>query len=549
MTASSLYSPAMKFVSAGRCFVAGIVVLLASFSSQATWYFTDQFNYTDGANLGSTSGGGGATWSVASGDVSQIKVSTVATQTSPGSYAAAGGLGVAVTPTGSRKQTGVPFNGATGIPVADGNVVYASFLLNVQTLPASGNIRVAYLHNGAASQAGIEVVVSSTGQVGIQKKGSGTTFVSGTPVANPGTHLVVMRYTFQAGNDEVAVWVDPAGSTYGVNPAPATGAFASTTGGGSDMSVPILQFFIDAPAVTGPVFWIDEVRVATTWAEAVPSNNQTYPPSISLDPQDASTYVGQSAFFSIVADGTAPLSYQWYFNTNTLVADATNSSLTLTNLQTTNSGAYFCIVTNSSGADTSAVAQLTVTVPVAPSLDAQPQDLIVLPGASASFTVSASGSPPLNYQWYFNTNTPVAGGNSATLTLNNVQATNAGTYSVTVNNLAGSTNSAFAMLTLDTNPVAPAFISQPASVVALAGGTAGFSASASGTAPIYYQWLKNSSPISGATNDGADVDERAKCRRDDLFAAGVEQRRHGDEQQCDPDHHRCQFAAEFGVTI
>jgi pectate lyase len=483
-----------------RWLVAGTFLLISVLSGRSTLYFTDQFSYTDGADLGATSGGGGATWSVASGDVTQIKVSAAATQTPPGGYAAAAGNGVAVTPTTSRKQTGVPFNGATGIPVADGNVVYASFLLNVQTLPGTGNMRVAYMHNVAASQGGIEVVVSSTGQVGIQKKGSGTTFVTGTPVANPGTHLVVMRYTFQTGNDEVAVWVDPSSSNYGVDPAPTTGAFAATTGGGSDMSNPILDFFIESPPVAGPVFWIDEVRIATTWSETTPANNQGYPPSVSFSSSDVSAYVGQTANFSVVAGGSAPLNYQWYFNTNTVLGGATNSTLTLTNVQTTNSGAYFCIVTNSYGADTSDVAQLTVTVPVAPNILAQPQNQTVFPGASASFSVSASGSTPLNYQWYFNTNTAIAGANSATLTVNNVQATNTGTYSVTVNNLAGSTNSAFAVLALNNTPVGPSFVSQPASVVAIAGGSASFSASASGTVPIFYQWLKNNSPVPGATN-------------------------------------------------
>ncbi|MEK7780298.1 MAG: hypothetical protein AAB370_02215, partial [Verrucomicrobiota bacterium] len=230
-----LRAPMERADATRRSFAARLVMVLLALLPVLLWqnthaalYFSDQFNYANGANLGAPAGGG-AVWTLASGDVSQIKVSTASTQTAPSGFAPAAGLGVAVIPTGTRKATGVPFNGATGIPVADGNVVYASFLLNVQTLPAA-NLRIAYLHNSAASSAGIEVVVSSTGQVGIQKKGSGTAFVSGTPVAAPGTHLVVMRYTFQDGNDEVAVWVDSNSASYGVNPAPTTGAFAATTG-------------------------------------------------------------------------------------------------------------------------------------------------------------------------------------------------------------------------------------------------------------------------------------------------------------------------------
>ncbi len=159
MTVVSLFSPANKIIPA-RCKIAiGLFVLLVGFSSQATLFFTDQFNYTDGADLGSTTGGGGATWTLASGDVTQIKVTTGSTQISPSGYASASGRGVVVTTTSStRKTTGVPFNGTTGIPATDGNVVYASFLLNVQALPSSGNIRVAYLNNVAASaSAALEV--------------------------------------------------------------------------------------------------------------------------------------------------------------------------------------------------------------------------------------------------------------------------------------------------------------------------------------------------------------------------------------------------------
>jgi hypothetical protein len=55
------------------------------------------------------------------------------------------------------------------------------------------------------------------------------------------------------------------------------------------------------------------------------------------------------------------LSYQWYFNTNTPLANATNASLILTNLQTTNAGTYSVIVTNTAGSATSLFATLTVT--------------------------------------------------------------------------------------------------------------------------------------------------------------------------------------------
>ena len=99
---------------------------------------------------------------------------------------------------------------------------------------------------------------------------------------------------------------------------------------------------------------------------------------------------------------------------------------------------------------------MTTYAPTAPFIVAQPQNVTVSAGQSASFTVFAGGSASLSYQWYFNTNTPMANATNATLTLAGVQATNAGVYSVVVTNSTGSVASTVVSLNLSaTTPAMP----------------------------------------------------------------------------------------------
>jgi hypothetical protein len=79
-----------------------------------------------------------------------------------------------------------------------------------------------------------------------------------------------------------------------------------------------------------------------------------------IDPTDQQAFRWGTATFTVGADGTPYLFYQWYFNDTNLITGATNSSLTLTNLQMTNAGSYSVTVTNLYGPATSADAMLTV---------------------------------------------------------------------------------------------------------------------------------------------------------------------------------------------
>jgi hypothetical protein len=177
-----------------------------------------------------------------------------------------------------------------------------------------------------------------------------------------------------------------------------------------------------------------------------------FPPTITNQPASQTNNVGNNATFSVTHGGTAPFKYQWYYNTNSPLLNQTNVSLTLTNLQLTNTGTYSVAITNAAGSTNSSFARLTVWQP--PGITNQPVSVTNMAGGNATFTVGAGGVPSLAYQWSFNTNTALLNATNTSLTLTNVRAGQAGTYSVTITNAGGVTNSIFATLVV-TNPPPP----------------------------------------------------------------------------------------------
>ena len=82
-------------------------------------------------------------------------------------------------------------------------------------------------------------------------------------------------------------------------------------------------------------------------------------PTITTAPQSQTNSFGATVGFTVVAVGSSPLAYQWFFTNS--IPGATNASLVIPNVTMTNAGNYFVIVTNAFGSATSAPARLTVT--------------------------------------------------------------------------------------------------------------------------------------------------------------------------------------------
>ncbi len=130
-------------------------------------------------------------------------------------------------------------------------------------------------------------------------------------------------------------------------------------------------------------------------------------PSITLQPSNQTVTAPATATFTVGVTGTAPLTYTWQSapsgsGTFTAIAGAANSAgYTTPATSTGQSGTQFrVVVSNGIGSATSNIATLTVNASdVAPSITAQPTNQTVTAGQTATFTVTASGTSPLSYQW------------------------------------------------------------------------------------------------------------------------------------------------------
>jgi hypothetical protein len=229
-------------------------------------------------------------------------------------------------------------------------------------------------------------------------------------------------------------------------------------------------------------------------------STQPVGPSLMVQPVSVTVTAGQAATFSVSATGTAPISYQWRKNAAN-ISGATAATYTIPATTTSDSGSKFdIVVSNNLGSVTSSQATLTVNASAAaPAITTQPSNMTVTAGQTATFTVVASGTAPLTYQWRKNSANIAGAAGSSYTTAATTSADNGAKFDVVASNSAGNITSAQATLTVSSAPVAPTITTQPVNQTVSAGQTATFSVVASGTAPLTYQWQKNGSAITGAT--------------------------------------------------
>ncbi len=222
-------------------------------------------------------------------------------------------------------------------------------------------------------------------------------------------------------------------------------------------------------------------------------------PVIGTQPVDQTVAEGGNATFSVAASGTAPFTYQWRKDL-VAISGATSASFTITGVKVSDAGSYSVLVSNSVGSIASAAGKLSVTpLSTPPAITTQPISQTVTPGATATFSVVATGAAPLAYQWRKGT-TAIAGATTATLSIAAAAVSDNGTYTVVVSNAFGSVTSAGATLTVDSGAVAPSITVQPVARTSNIGGNITFTVVAAGTGPLTYQWKKDGVAIGGATS-------------------------------------------------
>ncbi|RYE20277.1 MAG: T9SS type A sorting domain-containing protein, partial [Sphingobacteriales bacterium] len=195
---------------------------------------------------------------------------------------------------------------------------------------------------------------------------------------------------------------------------------------------------------------------------------------------------------ALTATGGVPAGTTVSFAPATVVP-GNSSIVTLNNTNTLSNGTYNITVTGVSGTITqTTTVSFVVSAGTAPTVTA-PTNAVVCAGATANFSVIASGVPVTGYQWQVSTNaggtwTDVSTGIGGTTNSYTTAATTAGMnnyqYRVLVSGQCGVTTSAAATLSVQT---APAITGQPQNAVECVGNNATFSVTATGT-NLTYQW-------------------------------------------------------------
>jgi len=238
-------------------------------------------------------------------------------------------------------------------------------------------------------------------------------------------------------------------------------------------------------------------------------------PTISEHPESQDRCIDESAEFSVVAGGPGELEYQWRKFDSDLqefvdILGANENTYNIDSVTLDDAGVYDVVVTNPCPV-TSEPATLIVG---GPQIDDDPNDVTLCEDGVATFSVSASGVRPLDYQWRKNgndltDNDRITGAATANLTIDPALPEDTGLYDVVVTNRCATATSAAATLNVDAKPRVTV---QPVSTTIVEGQSHLFCIAASGAETLTYQWQKDGVDIEDANVDCYVASEAATYR-------------------------------------
>ena len=481
------------------------ILLFATCAAQAAALLTEEYPaaYGEGTRLGQdqATGGYNTKWvngnSIGTGSpTNTIAGALTYAPLQPISGTASYGMRIS---TATSRNTIAPI---TPNPSGDGNSVYWSFLINVTATTPTARQIGGFRSSTGTGNLGLGIGISATRQLQLYKN-SAVVATHGTVLTAGTTYFVVGRYKFQAGLDEVALWLNPATG----NASESTPDNSSTTG--TDQASVVSLQLLSASDASGPLY-LDEHRVTTNWAEATPSAGACIAPAITNQPVAQTVCQGDTAVFNVGVTNSG-LVYQWSKNgvalTNGPTGNgSTNSGVTTATLTVSAVAVadaalagvgYDCIITNGCGITNSDRVALTVNA-----------------GPSAAFTVTGGGgycsggggvavglSGSESGVTYYLRNNGVNNGattNGTGSALSFGNQTAAGTYTVVGTNGTGCSAVMNSNVAVTINTL-PSITVQPVGVTNAVGGSATFSVTATGGS-LTYQWRTNSVDIVGATN-------------------------------------------------
>ncbi|HEX3716865.1 MAG TPA: LamG-like jellyroll fold domain-containing protein [Verrucomicrobiae bacterium] len=180
------------------------------------------------------------------------------------------------------------------------------------------------------------------------------------------------------------------------------------------------------------------------------------PPYFTVQPSTNITgYIGEKLTLAASVLGSMPLTNQWFVN-GTPIAGQTNLYLILANLPS-GTNTYVLAVSNEYGFTNSAPAIVQVPAGSGPPqllADIEPLSPTIFIGQSVTFSVSATGLAPLDYQWWFD-NSAITGATNESYTIPNVTSNDAGTYYCVISNSVSTVNSSTATLAVQPLPANP----------------------------------------------------------------------------------------------